>query len=425
MHDPAQVDRVLLRRYLAYLTTRRYARATVARKAAALRAVLRLVPGATGSVPRTRPGGCRRPRPRGRLPTVSAEGELGALSSLPPPRRGPDPGPSRSPWRLGTGPSLELLYAPACGWPSCAASTVAGVDLGRPHGHGDRARATKERRVPDPRALRRGPRAVAGRRRAGAGREPDSPAEARVLEPPGPPARTPRRAAHPRPALAGAHPPPRPAPHLRHPPARRRGRPAGGPGAARPRQPADDPGLHPREQGAAAQPSTRRPTPGPERSRAALVAPRTGATSLSRAHRPVGDPTAIGTDETRTRARPRSPIRGAAPGEDQPTGGAAYGRRHDEAAVGRGRPLRAPDPPVEPQDAPVHPRRAQRDLPDRPAPDHEGHRGRPTAYIRDLVGRRRHHPLRRHQEADPGPGGRSTPRPAACPTSTSAGWAAC
>src|SRR5580693_8148742 len=35
--DPAGVDRILLRRYLAFLTTRRYARATVARKAAALR----------------------------------------------------------------------------------------------------------------------------------------------------------------------------------------------------------------------------------------------------------------------------------------------------------------------------------------------------------------------------------------------------
>ena len=34
---PAGVDRILLRRYLAFLTTRRYARATVARKAAALR----------------------------------------------------------------------------------------------------------------------------------------------------------------------------------------------------------------------------------------------------------------------------------------------------------------------------------------------------------------------------------------------------
>jgi integrase/recombinase XerC len=37
VEGPSQVDRILLRRYLAYLTTRRYARATVARKAAALR----------------------------------------------------------------------------------------------------------------------------------------------------------------------------------------------------------------------------------------------------------------------------------------------------------------------------------------------------------------------------------------------------
>src|ERR1700688_592564 len=37
VEGPAGVDRILLRRYLAFLTTRRYARATVARKAAALR----------------------------------------------------------------------------------------------------------------------------------------------------------------------------------------------------------------------------------------------------------------------------------------------------------------------------------------------------------------------------------------------------
>ena len=35
--DPDAVDRLLLRRYLAHLTTRRYARRSIARKAAALR----------------------------------------------------------------------------------------------------------------------------------------------------------------------------------------------------------------------------------------------------------------------------------------------------------------------------------------------------------------------------------------------------
>jgi len=37
VEGPSEIDRVVLRRYLAFLTTRRYARATVARKAAALR----------------------------------------------------------------------------------------------------------------------------------------------------------------------------------------------------------------------------------------------------------------------------------------------------------------------------------------------------------------------------------------------------
>ena len=45
---------------------------------------------------------------------------------------------------------------------------------------------------------------------------------------------------------------PRAAPHRRHPPARRRRRPALGPGAARPRLARDDPALHPRHQGPAA-----------------------------------------------------------------------------------------------------------------------------------------------------------------------------
>ncbi|MBA3654900.1 MAG: site-specific integrase, partial [Actinobacteria bacterium] len=35
--QPQAVDRALLRRYMAYLTTRRYARRTIARKAASLR----------------------------------------------------------------------------------------------------------------------------------------------------------------------------------------------------------------------------------------------------------------------------------------------------------------------------------------------------------------------------------------------------
>ena len=73
-----------------------------------------------------------------------------------------------------------------------------------------------------------------------------------------------------------------------------------------------------------------------------------------------------------------------------------------DAAAARGRgPLRPPDPPLEPQDAPVHLRRAQRDphhrsRPDRPAPGRRP-RGRP----RDRRPRRPG-PVRRDQEAGPG-----------------------
>lgn len=69
--SPASVTRVLLRRYLAYLSTRGYARASVARKAAALRAYF---------------GWCRRrgvvaEDPAGRLGAPSAAGRLPSILS--------------------------------------------------------------------------------------------------------------------------------------------------------------------------------------------------------------------------------------------------------------------------------------------------------------------------------------------------------
>ena len=50
-----------------------------------------------------------------------------------------------------------------------------------------------------------------------------------------------------------------------------------------------------------------------------------------------------------------------------------------------------------------------------------------TAYnfVRDLVGRRRHHLVHRHEEAGAGPDPGSGGDGPACPTSTSAGSAAC
>jgi integrase/recombinase XerC len=75
---PAAVDRILLRRYLGYLTTRRYARATVARKAAALRCYFawQRRRGAIDLDPARRlasPGG------PSRLPRVLDHGELEAM----------------------------------------------------------------------------------------------------------------------------------------------------------------------------------------------------------------------------------------------------------------------------------------------------------------------------------------------------------
>jgi site-specific recombinase XerD len=75
VEGPAEVDRILLRRYLAFLTTRRYARATVARKAAALRCYFawQRRRGVLDNDPARRlasPGG------RSRLPRVLDHGEL-------------------------------------------------------------------------------------------------------------------------------------------------------------------------------------------------------------------------------------------------------------------------------------------------------------------------------------------------------------
>ena len=75
---PAEVDHVVLRRYLAYLTTRRMARRSIARKAAALRryfAWLRR----TGAIPTDPARRLAAPRGEGRLPHVLKADELEAL----------------------------------------------------------------------------------------------------------------------------------------------------------------------------------------------------------------------------------------------------------------------------------------------------------------------------------------------------------
>ncbi|HLX78002.1 MAG TPA: site-specific integrase, partial [Acidimicrobiales bacterium] len=87
---PAPVDRVFLRRYLAFLATRGYARRSIARKAASLRryfsfAERRRFVAEDPARRLTAPSG------EGRLPRVLSAGELIALLEATPP--GPDEGP--------------------------------------------------------------------------------------------------------------------------------------------------------------------------------------------------------------------------------------------------------------------------------------------------------------------------------------------
>jgi site-specific recombinase XerD len=76
--DPAGVDRMHLRRYLASLGTRRLARATVARKAAALRCYFAWLT-RQGRIDADPTRSLRAPTGGGRLPRVLSSGEVAAL----------------------------------------------------------------------------------------------------------------------------------------------------------------------------------------------------------------------------------------------------------------------------------------------------------------------------------------------------------
>ena len=78
-----------------------------------------------------------------------------------------------------------------------------------------------------------------------------------------------------------------------------------------------------------------------------------------------------------------------------------HGSRQHEAAARQRRPLRAPDPPLEPEDEAIHLHRAQRHLHHRPAADARVHRQR--LRVRQADGRpRRLDPVRRHQASGAG-----------------------
>lgn len=142
--SPAGVDRLLLRRYLAYLTTRGFARATVARKAAALRAYFAWCRrrGAVSEDPAQRLGA---PSASGRLPAVLSHDELGVLldrhsgargaggagatGSPGHRRRRASPDPVASAFALRDDAVLELLYAAGLRVSELCGLDRAGVDL--------------------------------------------------------------------------------------------------------------------------------------------------------------------------------------------------------------------------------------------------------------------------------------------------------
>jgi integrase/recombinase XerC len=102
---PGAVDRLVLRRYLAYLTTRQFARRTIARKASALRRYFGWLR-RTGAVAADPTAGLSTPARGGRLPRVLRADELGALLDDPPARVDHEP----EPVRLRDDALLELLY---------------------------------------------------------------------------------------------------------------------------------------------------------------------------------------------------------------------------------------------------------------------------------------------------------------------------
>ena len=84
-------------------------------------------------------------------------------------------------------------------------------------------------------------------------------------------------------------------------------------------------------------------------------------------------------------------------------GATGHGRRHDEAAARERRALRAPDPPLEPEDEAIHLQRAQRHLHHRPAAVADLHRPRLRVRARDRRPRRLGH-VHRHQAPGAGAG---------------------
>jgi site-specific recombinase XerD len=125
--DPRDVDRLLLRRYLAYLGTRRYARRTIARKASALRRYFGWLR-RTNTIDTDPSARLSAPRGDGRLPHVLKDAELDALLDAPPPARPGGAATVDDAVRLRDDAVLELLYGSGLRVAELCGLTPADVD---------------------------------------------------------------------------------------------------------------------------------------------------------------------------------------------------------------------------------------------------------------------------------------------------------
>jgi integrase/recombinase XerC len=123
---PEVVTRLLLRRYLAFLATRRYARSTVARKVAALRRYFDWLrrQGAVATDPTLH---LSAPAGASRLPRVLGPADLDALLDHPPAKVSDDPAPIR----LRDIAVLELLYGSGLRVAELCGLALGNVDLAR------------------------------------------------------------------------------------------------------------------------------------------------------------------------------------------------------------------------------------------------------------------------------------------------------
>ena len=124
--DPGEVDRLLLRRYLAYLATRRYARRTISRKASSIRGYFAWLT-RTGQIPADPARRLAAPSGEARLPRVLRPSELHDL--LEPDRAALDD--QKPALRLRDDALLELLYGAGLRVSELCGLDLDGVDLPR------------------------------------------------------------------------------------------------------------------------------------------------------------------------------------------------------------------------------------------------------------------------------------------------------